>query len=80
MIGITARSRGGYRRRLHNAHNDIGARFEVRQSHPLGYEHGVPVKSYDMTKISAEVFNGQQSELLSTLGIEPKEPIRGRGV
>ena len=52
MTGITARSRGGYKRRLCNAHNDIGARVKVGQSHPFGYEHGAKVKSYDMMKIA----------------------------
>ena len=80
MIVITVRSREGYRRRLCNAHDIIGAKVEVRRSHPLGYEHGAKVKSHERMKISAEVFNGQQSELLSTPGVEPKEPIRGRGV
>lgn len=47
MIGITARSRGGYRRRLCNRYNAMGARIEMRQRHPLGYEHGAKVKSYD---------------------------------
>ena len=80
MIVITVRSRGGYKRRLCNAHNDIDAKVELRRSHPLGYERGAKFKSYERMKIGAEVFNGQQSELLSTPGIEPKEPIRGRGV
>lgn len=86
MIGITVRSRGGYTRRLCNAHNDIGARVEVRQVHSIGKEHWVKVKSHDMMKSSAEVFNGQQSELLFTPGISQKsrfaeeESRRYRGV